>query len=317
MMVKLTWLLLISIVFFNCNADKKDEEDKSKLEILFDQYYELNLPFSVSDSNIAKMDKTALQKPNIFTETVPDSIFSIPFGKDRKFTIIPLGKITQKSKENYLATLVKTKNQSAIYLSVFDKGIFKTNLPLIVDNEEGIVHSTSLDKKLSVVVNKEWAVKNELYYNRIIYVYNNVGVFTTVLTETNEERATSHGIINPIDTFPKLFNYSGNYVFNKKSFLFLRDGATVNEYLFYVYFMNDENGETCKGELRGRLKMLSDKTGTYSTNGDPCNLNFTFSTKQQVSVKETGSCGNYRGIKCFFNHTFIKEKQATTKTKKK
>lgn len=315
-MGKINRLLLLLIVLVSCNTDKKDDGNKDKLETLFDQYTELRLPFSISDTDIVRINKTALPKPNNFTELVPDTIFNNPFGKERKFSIIPIGKITQKNKENYLATLVKTKNQKAVFLSVFDKGIFKTNLPLIIDNEEDILHSSSIDKKLSVVINKEWSIKNEMFYNRIIYAYNNVGVFTTVLTETNEERAIAQGMINPIDTFPKKFKYSGDYNLNKKSYLFLRDGASADEYLFYVYFLNDENNETCKGELRGRLKMLSDKTGTYSNTGDPCNLNFTFSPKE-VIVKETGSCGNYRGIKCFFNHTYTKEKQTTTKTKKK
>lgn len=309
--------LFFLLTIVSCNSDKDgDEKKKNKLETLFNQYSDLNLPFYIADTTIINQTKKDNATDSLFKELVPDSIFNIPFGKERKFSIYPIGKIIQQNKENYLATLVKAKNQSAVYLSVFDKGKFTTNRPLIINSENTAVNSAMIDKKLSITINKEWTIKNEFFYNRIIYAYNNVGVFTTVLTESNEERTTAHGIINPIDTFPKLFKYSGDYSLNKKCFLFLRDGSSPSEYLFYVYFINDELEETCKGELRGRMKMLTDKAGTYSANGDPCIMNFSFTSKD-VMVKETGTCGNYRGIKCFFNHTFIKEKEAAPKLKKK
>ena len=36
-----------------------------------------------------------------------------------------------------------------------------------------------------------------------------------------------------------------------------------------------------------------------------------------VKVKENGSCGNNRGIKCFFNDTYTKKKEAKPASKKK
>ena len=315
-MGRYTWGLFFLLAALSCNSDKNGGEKKNTLETLFSQYSDLNLPFSIADTTINHQTKNSNSSDSLFRELLPDSIFNIPFGKERKLTIYPIGKIIQQNKENYLATIVKSKSQSAVYLSVFDKGKFTTNLPLIINSENAVVNSAIIDKKLSITINKEWTEKNEFFYNRIIYAYNNVGVFTTVLTESNEERATANGMMDPIDTFPKTFKYSGDYSLNKKCFLFLRDGSSANEYLFYVYFINDESDETCKGELRGRLKMLTDKTGAYTVNGDPCNLNFTFANRE-ITVKETGTCGNYRGIKCFFNHTFIKEKEPTPKVKKK
>ena len=68
-------------------------------------------------------------------------------------------------------------------------------MPLLISNDDEIIHSASIDKKLTIVVNDEWTVKNDIYYERTIYAYNNVGIFTTVLTETNEERNAETGIV--------------------------------------------------------------------------------------------------------------------------
>jgi hypothetical protein len=142
-----------------------------------------------------------------------------------------------------------------------------------------------------------------------------VGMFTTVLTETNEDRRAEKTLSNPLDTFPKKYKYSGDYVKGNKNIVSVRDGKKTDEYLFFVYFKNESEGETCGGELRGTMKMVSEKAGIYQGEGDPCKLDFSF-TSNQVKVKETGSCGNYRGIKCFFNDTYNMNKEIKATSKK-
>jgi hypothetical protein len=222
----------------------------------------------------------------------------------------------QKGKETYLASLVSGKNNAAVYLTVYDKNKYTTNLPLLVTKRDDVMNSASIDKKLTVVLNKEWSVKNDVYYDRTIYAYNNVGVFTTVLTETNEERRGEAAVLNPFDTFPKKYKYSGDYFKGSTNFLFIRDGTVADEYRFFVHFANDDKSDPCGGEIKGIFKMVSDKAGVFNGNGDPCVLDLSFSTAG-VNVKETGSCGNYRGIKCFFNDTYTKKKETATATGKK
>ena len=46
----------------------------------------------------------------------------------------------------------------------------------------------------------------------------------------------------------------------------------------------------------------------YKESGDPCVIDFVF-RDNEVEVKEQGSCGNHRGIKCFFDDTYRKKKE--------
>lgn len=310
-------LAIVLVSLFACKNKKKLSGNQHvETDEFFSAYDNLKLPFNVSDTNMQQVGDTNTISYAVFTQFIPDSIFNNPFGKDRKLTIHPIGKIEQKGKESYFATLVNGKNASAIYLSVYDKNKFTASMPLVVTNDDEKVTTAAIDKKLSIIVNKEWTIKDDIFYNRIIYAYNNVGIFTTVLTETNEDRRAEKTVSNPLDTFPKKYKYSGDYMKGSKNIVSVRDGKKPNEYLFFVYFENGSEDEPCGGELRGMMKMVSEKAAVYQGETDPCKLDFTFSGNQ-VKVKETGSCGNYRGIRCFFNDTYTKKKEIRAVAKKK
>lgn len=309
-------MVMVLVSIFACKSKKSVKADlQPDIKEFLGAYNKLTLPFSIADTALTDIADTGTIGFPLFTQFIDDSIFNHPFGKNRKLSIHPVGKIEQKGKESYFVTLVKNKSLSAVYLSVYDKKKFVATMPLVMSDEDKINNSASIDKKLSIVINKEWTVKNVLFYKRIIYAYNNAGVFTTVLTETNEDRS-ANAVLNPLDTFPKKNKYSGDYAKGKKNVLFIRDGKTAGQYLFYVHFESEDKDEPCKGELKGALKMVSDKAGKYTGNGDPCVLNLTFAGNE-VKVKETGSCGNFRGIKCFFNDTYIKKKLPKASVKKK
>lgn len=312
--------LVLAIMLLSLAACKNKKKLSANQHVeaneFFKAYNDLKLPFTVSDTNMKQVADTNTISYAVFTQFVPDSIFNTPFGKDRKLTIHPIGKIEQKGKETYFTTLVNGKNGAAIYLSVYDKNKFTASLPLVVSRTDNKVATAGIDKKLSIVINKEWTIKDEIFYNRIIYAYNNVGIFTTVLTETNEDRRAEKTISNPLDTFPKKYKYSGDYVKGSKNIVSVRDGKKPGEYLFFVYFQNDNKEEPCGGELRGMMKMISEKAAIYQGESDPCKLDFNFSATE-VKVKESGSCGNYRGIKCFFNDTYTKKKEPKNTLKKK
>lgn len=310
--------LVTVIILLSCKNNKKSLAGDQHVETdeFYEAYEQLKLPFIVSDTSINKFTDTSTISYKIFTQFVPDSIFNTPFGKDRKLTIHPIGKIVDNQKEAYFATLVNSKSRTAVYLSVFDKNKFKVSMPLVVSNEDEDVTTASIDKKLTIVVNREWTIKNDSYYNRTIYAYNNVGIFTTVLTETNEESSAKTAFLNTLDTLPKKFKYSGDYKKGDKNFVVIRDGNTPNQYRFFVHFTNGKEDDPCEGELKGQFVMSSEKEGSYTGAGDPCILNFSFSGNQ-VKVKETGSCGNYRGIKCFFDDTYTKKRESRATSGKK
>lgn len=306
----LVFATLVLVLILACKSKKAKSNNQSagaETNELFGSYNKLKLPFTVADTDLTKMADTATISYPVFTQFIPDTIFNNPFGKNRRLSIHPIGRIAQKGKESYFVTLVKDKSRAAVYVFVFSKQKFVAGMPLVTSNNDQVVNSAAIDKKLSVILNKEWTVNNDLFYRRTIFAYNNAGIFTTVLTETNEDRSAGTTITNPFDTFPKRNKYSGDYVKGSKNVLFVRDGKTPAEYLFYIHFTTGDKTDPCVGELKGTLEMVSDKAGTYSGATDPCALGMSF-TANEIKVKETGSCGNYRGIKCFFNDTYRKKK---------
>ncbi|MBA4166812.1 MAG: hypothetical protein H0X41_04615, partial [Chitinophagaceae bacterium] len=141
--------------------------------------------------------------------------------------------------------------------------------------------------------------------------------FTLIVTEPGQE--VSEDIQNPIDTFPRKSKFAGDYLTDKKNFISFRDSRKPSEVLFFTHFEKDKGG--CKGELKGTARFVSPKMAQYKENGNPCTLEFTFSTSS-VAMKEVEGCGSYRDIKCFFDGTYPKKKKKeikpkSTKTKNK
>ncbi len=154
--------------------------------------------------------------------------------------------------------------------------------------------------------------KQQLQYTRTGWAYNGSNGFMQVVNETNEDAKRNNTIINPIDTLPRKNKFSGNYVQDNKNFISIRDGKNANTYFFFIHF--EKNNGTCIGELKGELQMKTANKAIYSDNGDPCVVDFTFNGNQ-VDVKEQGSCGNHRDIKCFFDDSFTRKKEAVKKKK--
>jgi hypothetical protein len=313
-MRKCLLIIIIAIATFACK-DKKKSLTGNTVEVtdLFEVYETLKLPYTVTDTNFIKLKDTSTISQNVFTKFIPDTLISNSFSAEKNLVIHPIGKIDNKGKETYLVTHIKSKSKSIIYLIVFDKNNkFSASLPLVSSNKNrDIIHTAGIDNRLSISLTKEWKVENDMLYNRLIYAYNNVGVFTVVMTETNDQSHLASNINNPIDTLPRNNKYSGDYIKGKKSFLFLRDGKNATSYRFYVRFENDDE-EPCTGELKGEITLQNETTAVFTENGDPCVVDFSFA-KNQVKVKEQGSCGNHRGIKCFFDDTFTKKKEPKKK----
>ena len=311
--------LFIVITFFACKNKKVSLQGDQQVELndFVEAYPKTELPFSVVDTSMENIADTTTINYNIFSQFVPDTLLNEPFGKDRKLTIYPVARFEVKDKEKYLVTYVQAKNKEAVYVIVLDsKNKFSAFLPLVATNtDKQTVTTTTIDKKLGININREWKVDETLYYQRNTYAYNNVGMFTLVLNETNDQRKKAETEINPLDTFPKKNKFSGDYYKGKTNFISLRDGKDAQTYQFFVHFENDDE-DKCSGELKGDLTITSPTTAIYRENSDPCVIDFIL-TGNQVKVKEKGSCGNYRGIKCFFNDTYTKKKEPKVEKKKK
>jgi hypothetical protein len=316
-------ILSIIIGLAACGEKKKSLAGNEKVvsSDFFKAFSDLKLPFSIVDTAIkaVKADTTNISY-DIFSQFVPDTVITNVFGNDKITALHSVGKREVKDKETYVIMQALSKKQAAIYLLIFDKNKkFRTSVPLVRSNQDANTHySSTIDNRLAISVNKEWKTENEILYNKVIYAYNNdLGIMNVVMTETNDQSNVEGRFLNPLDTLPKNNKYSGDYSKGKKNIISIRDGKTAESYVFFLHFENeiDAEEEPCNGELRGGFTMRSANTAIFSENNDPCVVDFTF-TKNEVKVKEQGSCGSHRGIKCFFNDTYTKKKEpkATKKT---
>ena len=136
-------------------------------------------------------------------------------------------------------------------------------------------------------------------YKRNVYFYNSdANTFTLIFTEPNTD--IIENIINPIDTLPAKAKFTGDYIKDKKNFISVRDGRNASEILFFIHFETEDN---CTGELKGTAKFVSPTIARYKEPNNPCALELSF-VNNRAAMKETGGCGSYRDIKCFFEGSF-------------
>jgi hypothetical protein len=163
-----------------------------------------------------------------------------------------------------------------------------------------------MDRRYSVIRNRtRRKTDGSLVYNKSVYVYNTAGVFTLILTESNEA-VEQKEVYNPIDTLPRKNPLSGNYVRDKKNFISIRDGRRAGQLLFFVHI--EKGGGDCTGELKGELDLVKPTIAQYRKADDHCELEFSFASGS-VTMRELEACGNHRGIKCVFDGTFPKKRE--------
>ena len=304
-------LCLTTLIFCSCSDKKTSLRGSDKIEIndFIDGFKDIKLPIIVYDSNAHKLSDTTLISKEVFYQFVADSILTSDFSKEKKLQIHSIGKYEVKNNETYLLVNVESKKLLVTYLLVFTKEkIFSAGIPLYKSNfDSKYDYSASLDKRLTINFNRSIKTNtNDVLYYRTTYVHNNAGTFTIVLTETNDNKKTTNEIINPLDTFPQKNKYSGNYIRDAKNFISVRDGAKPTVYKFFIHFEN-KNAEQCSGELKGEFTIASLDKAIFTEKNGPCVIDFSFSGNE-IKVKERGICGNYRGIKCFFNDSFIRKR---------
>jgi len=275
---------------------------------------EVELPFTVGDTSLQKkINDSSLIAYSVFTQFVPDSILTKEFGKDKP-KLYPLGRVEEKGKETYLFVLAALAKKRAIYLVTFDKkNSYLNTLPLIKSGQDYTTHYSTLDRKYQITTYHERkGAPGGTSFKRNVYIYNSAANdFTLILTEPNVEMIEE--VINPIDTLAQKNKYTGDYVVGKKNFISFRDGRNPSEILFFVHF--EKNKGECVGELKGTARFVSAKTARYNESGNPCMLEFSF-TSSAVTMKEVEGCGTYRNIQCFFEGTYPKKKKKSSKNNK-
>lgn len=302
--------ILLLLALWGCKKKKIDLSGEVPVKVadFIAVFPKINLPYVVADTNIHKAGDTVLIGTRALLQFFPDSSLTPIVGTNRKLVIHPVGKI-DKEKETYLL-LSFTARKKDTHLVVFvtdkknkylaSKEILRTGM------DEEYTHSVSINREPTFLISREKTGKdNNLKFSRTGWVYSSAGIFMVVINDSNEDPKKTN-VINPIDTLPRKNKFSGDYIQDKKNYISIRDTKKPNTYLFFIHF--EKNEGSCTGELKGEMKMKDAGTAQFSQHGDPCVIDFRFEGNE-ITLKEKGSCGNHRGIKCFFDDTFIKKKE--------
>lgn len=317
--MKHPWLLAITLfVLVACKSKPtKLTDDQTVSSDEFVEFFpEMTLPYAIADTSLLKKNNDSSVIGNkIFTQIVGDTVLKHVFGSKGKPKIYPIGRVPVKKAETYLFIKAISPDKKAAYLLTFDKtNKFTASLPLLVlDGDPQTSQTAGMDSRYTISLNRQRKkTDGSAIYHRDAYVYNSAGVYTLILTESNDDVVAKTDVVNPLDTFAHKHKYSGDYIKDKRNMIAVRDGKNAKTMRFFVHFENDKGA--CRGELRGEAVYTQPNIAVYRESGDPCVLQFSF-TANSVSMKELEGCGNYRDIKCFFEGSFPRKKEPKPKRK--
>ena len=312
----LSFLIAAFLVFSGCGNKKKPSlsgTDEVVASDFIESFELIKPPFEVADTSLNRKEKDSLLiGSKIFAQFVPDSVLTRTFGKNAKPKIYTTKRIAIEN-ENYLFVKAVAADKKAMIVLCFDKDEkFQASLPLLIQDANPATKQISgLDRRFSFY--KTVSLKKPDGSNaegKEVYIYNaEAGQFLMIMTDPLDDRVQE--VINPIDTLPKKNKFSGDYIKDKMNIVSIRDGNRPGRINFFIHI--DRNNGECTGELKGEANFKSNNIAIYTQPGDACSVQFNFSTSA-VSVREVEPCGSHRGIKCAFDQSFPKKREAKPKT---
>jgi hypothetical protein len=312
-------LVLLALVFLlACKSRKKTLTGEEPVEVddFIEFFQDIKLPYTIADTQVSKrLSDSLLISAKIFRQFIPDSVMAKDFGKQSKPKFYALGKVSLKGKETYLFVKAATLSRQVAYiLCLDDQKVFRAGMPIVRNNsDKNISLIGGMDNKYTITTRESRKTPGgTVYYKLNAWVYNDVGQFTLIKIESNEPVRLKQ-VYNPIDSLPRKNRFSGDYVQDKKNFVSVRDGKDARRILFFAHF--ERYGEECEGELKGEALYVKPNVAQYRHAGDPCVLELSF-TNNKLTLREEQGCGNHRGIKCFFEGSYWKKKEAVVRKKK-
>jgi hypothetical protein len=277
-----------------------------------DFFPDAKLPYKFADSTLLKKDKDSLLiSHKVFTQIVPDSILARTFGKNNKLKIYPMARVKAK-KETYLFVKVIGGDKRAAYVLGFNNDDeFLDGVPLLqLDASSATQQTADIDSRyvLSSKVSRRNRDGSTSDGSDQYVLNNDAKSFTLILTEALDDKITE--LINPIDTVSHKQKFTADYGSGQMNLVSFRDGRKTDKLRFFIHF--EKNNGDCIGELKGEARMKTATVAEYREPGDPCALEFTF-TSSAVSIKEVGGCGSRRGLRCSFNGVYPRKKDAKPK----
>lgn len=310
-------IIVLMMVAFGCNSNDQqqpEEEENSAFnyENFTARFKEVTIPYQLSDTSLINNKDTSGIRNAAFAAMIPDSVKQQLVGKTTGIKLVPLARFEASDAERYFIIKAVSGNKRAALLTVFDKeGTYAASFPfLLPDANEATNQISSVDKSFSISRNMNRKTKDDvLIEGRDVYVFNNEAKdFILIMTDLMDDGEGE--LINPIDTFARTHKYAGDYTNGKRNMVSIRDGRTPNELDVFIHF--EKSGEECIGELKGTVLMTSSNTAVYRGAGNPCVLEMKF-TANKVTLKEVGGCGSFRDVKCTFDATYTRKKEAKQK----
>jgi hypothetical protein len=313
---KYSLFLFFIILLAACKSKKPSLSGDEPVEIgdFIEFFPDTKLPYQVADSTLLKKEKDSLLiSYKVFTQFVPDSILNQFFGKAVKPKIYPLAK--NKGDETYLFAKAIAGNKRAVLVLGFDKkNQFIAAMPLLsLDQAASTQQTASMDSRYTIT--KSLFRKNTdgtISEGKDVYVLNSGGGnFMLIMTDALDDKTTE--LSNPIDTISRKKKYTADYGSGKMNLVSIRDGRKSDRLSFFIHF--EKNNGECTGELKGEAIIKSPTMAEYREGGDPCILQFRF-TSSSVTVKELEGCGSRRGLRCSFDGTYPRKKETKPKAVK-
>jgi hypothetical protein len=318
-LLKFVFLFASLTIFISCRQ-KTDSNGGNQVKIEPEDFqamfHRLRLPVNFADSSLSKRSTDSSITWSVFSQFIPDSLIQKHFGKTVKPRLYASGRLVVKKAETYLFIKALTQSKKLLYVVCIDPdGKFMAGMPLLIREEDsGFRYAASIDNKYTISVSRlRKDADGRTFFVRTVYVYNAEGVFTLIMTESNEGKLRIAQIYNPIDTLAHKHKFTGDYMQDKRNFISFRDGKNNSVIRFFVHFEKD-NGN-CKGELKGEARFVSSTLARYIASGDPCSIEFNFSEKN-VQMKELEGCGNHRDIRCYFDGIYSRHKEINAKPAK-
>ncbi|MEI9946663.1 MAG: hypothetical protein WDN26_20875 [Chitinophagaceae bacterium] len=311
---KFCLFIFLTTLLIGCKSKKKASlagEDPVEVTDFIDFFPAVKLPYAITDTSLLKKDKDSLLiSYKVFTQFVPDSVISKVFGKGIKPKIYPMGKV--EGEETYLfAKAVAGAKRTAFVITFDGKDNLITAMPFLTPDQNSATQQTaSLDSRYTLY--KNMSRKNSdgtTSEGKDVYVLNSDAKnFTLIMTDALDDKITE--LINPIDTFSRKQKNAADYGSGKMNIVSIRDGRKKGLLTFFIHF--EKSNGACTGELKGDAIIKSATQAEYREAGDPCSLQFTF-TSSGVTLKEIEGCGSRRGLRCSFDGFYPRKKEAKSK----
>jgi hypothetical protein len=307
------------LVLFACKSKRSKTgtaEPGFTYEAFSDLFPAIKLPYQITDTALLKSKDTTQIRSSEFAGFIADSVKNQIFTKGSKPKYYALAKIeVPKAETYYIVKAVSGSKKAALLISFDRQGKYATSFPFLVPDDDATTSQlSSIDKSFTISKNivqkKDGELKGE---GKNVYVYSaDTRQFILIMTDLLDE--SKRDLINPIDTMPKTRKFAGDYIQGKRSLVSIRNGRTPNQALAFIHI--EKNDGECVGELKGEILFTSSTTAIYRQGGDPCILQFNF-TSSSVTLKEEEGCGNHRGLDCTLNGNYTKKKEAKSKSNTK